>query len=104
MRTSLGCEQRWPDGSTSRDRRASVSLLVQLAGAHNDQIDCVAAFTLVGVNGTERSRTPIASKTALEIADGITAADGSPAPQGFSVGRSMRSITTSGTAGKVMIG
>ena len=34
----------------------------------DDQIDCVAAFILVGVNGTERSRTPIASKTALEIA------------------------------------
>ena len=52
----------------------------------------IAALTLSGVNGTERSRTPIASKTAFEIADGTTAADGSPAPQGFSFGRSISSI------------
>src|SRR5262245_11132208 len=64
----------------------------------------VAAFTLLGVNGTERSRTPVASNTAFEIADGTTAAAGSPAPQGGMVGRSMRSMTISGTCGKVRIG
>ena len=32
-----------------------------------------------GVNGTERSRTPTASNTAFEIAEGTTAAVGSPA-------------------------
>jgi hypothetical protein len=63
-----------------------------------------AALTFAGVNGTDRSRTPTASKTAFEIAEGITAADGSPAPQGFSFGRSISSMTISGTAGKVMIG
>ena len=36
-------------------------------------------------------------------AAGTTDADGSPLPQGFSCGRSMRSITTSGTSGKPMI-
>jgi glycosyltransferase involved in cell wall biosynthesis len=50
-----------------------------------------AAFTLVGVNGTERMRTPVASNTALATADGTTAAAGSPAPQGRSFGRSIRS-------------
>src|ERR1022692_2320780 len=63
----------------------------------------IAAFTLSGVNGTERKRTPVAAKTAFEIAAGTTAADGSPLPQGFSSGRSMRSITTSGTSGKPMM-
>src|SRR4051794_29582330 len=51
----------------------------------------MAAFTLSGVNGTDRRRTPIASNTAFEIADGTTAAAGSPAPHGFSFGRSIRS-------------
>jgi glycosyltransferase involved in cell wall biosynthesis len=50
-----------------------------------------AAFTFVGVNGTERMRTPVASNTALAMADGTTAAAGSPAPQGRSFGRSIRS-------------
>src|SRR5262249_23820461 len=46
----------------------------------------IAAFALAGVNGTERSRTPAASNTALEIADGMTAAGGSPAPHGGAFG------------------
>ena len=58
----------------------------------------------VGTNGTERRRTPMASNTAFEIADGTTAADGSPAPHGDVVGRSMSSKTISGTSGKVRIG
>ena len=45
----------------------------------------IAAFTLSGVYGTERSRTPVASNTAFEIADGTTAAAGSPAPHGARV-------------------
>ena len=64
----------------------------------------MAAFTLSGVYGTERSRTPMASNTALEIADGTTAAAGSPAPHGRSAGRSIRSMTISGTSGNVRIG
>src|SRR5690242_19561362 len=63
-----------------------------------------AARTLAGVKGTERSRTPVASKIALAIAAGTTAAVGSPAPHGFSCGRSIRSIATSGTSGNVKIG
>ena len=51
----------------------------------------IAAITLSGVKGTERSRTPIASNTAFEIAEGTTAAAGSPAPHGRSFGRSIRS-------------
>jgi len=48
-----------------------------------------ASFTFSGLKGTDRILTPAASKIAFEIADGITAADGSPAPQGFSFGRSI---------------
>ena len=61
---------------------------------------CSAALTFSRLNGTERRRMPVASKTAFEIEEDITAAEGSPAPQGFSVGRSIRSITISGTLGK----
>src|SRR5262249_40721679 len=69
------------------------------------QIACVmTALTLAGVKGIERKRTPVASNTALAIAEGMTAALGSPAPQGFSVGRSINSITISGTCGNVRIG
>ncbi len=56
------------------------------------------ASTFSSVKGTERKRTPVASKSALAIAEGTTAAVGSPAPQGFSVGRSMRSIAIDGTS------
>src|SRR6266550_8594881 len=64
----------------------------------------MAALTLSGVKGTERSRTPVASNTALEIADGTTAADGSPAPQGAAFGWLISSTTISGMSGKVRIG
>src|ERR1700730_7609743 len=64
----------------------------------------MAVCTLSGVNGTERSRAPVASKTAFEMADGTTAAEGSPPPHGFSSGRSMRSMATSGISGKVRMG
>src|SRR5215470_13327335 len=57
-----------------------------------------------GVNGTVRILTPVASKTALEIADGTTAADGSPAPHGGSWGRLISSDSTTGTSGNVRIG
>ncbi|MFB0898931.1 MAG: hypothetical protein QMB14_04845 [Polaromonas sp.] len=50
-----------------------------------------AAFTLAGRKGTNRNRTPIASKTAFEIADGTTIGAISPAPH-------------SGTPGKRKIG
>ena len=56
-----------------------------------------ASLTFSGVKGIERILTPIASKTAFEIAEGTTAAEGSPAPQGFSFGRSIKSIAISGT-------
>jgi hypothetical protein len=41
-----------------------------------------AAFTLPGVNGTRRSRTPVASKMALAIAAATGRLEGSPAPEG----------------------
>src|SRR5437867_8382361 len=64
----------------------------------------MAASTLAGVKGTDRSRTPIASKTALAMAAGTTAAAGPPAPHGFSVGRSTSSMSTVGISGNVRIG
>jgi glycine/D-amino acid oxidase-like deaminating enzyme len=67
-----------------------------------DHTPCNAARNFAGVNGTERSRMPVASNTALLTAEGTTAAAGSPAPQGRSAGRSTRSSTISGTSGKVM--
>ena len=63
-----------------------------------------AVFTLAGENGTERNRTPMASNTAFEIAEGTTAAEGSPAPHGGDIGRSIRSMMISGTSAKVRIG
>src|SRR5580704_6083036 len=63
-----------------------------------------AASTFAGVNGTERSRAPVASNTAPAIAAGTSAQVGSPAPHGTSSGRSMRSIATSGISGNVRIG
>jgi hypothetical protein len=44
-----------------------------------------AVFTRPGVKGTNRSRLPVASKTALQIAvaAGVMAAAGSPAPHGI---------------------
>src|SRR5271165_5102693 len=68
------------------------------------QVDSRAAFTFCRVNGTERSRTPVASKTAFEIDEETIALVGSPAPHGFSVGRSISSITISGNSGKVRMG
>jgi hypothetical protein len=47
------------------------------------------ALTFSGVSGTERRPAPVASNVAFEIVDYTTAADGSPAPQGFSAGRSI---------------
>src|SRR5207253_2854144 len=64
----------------------------------------MAASTLAGVKGTDRSRTPIASKTALAMAAGTTAAAGSPAPHGLSVGRSTSSMSTVGISANVRIG
>src|SRR5262249_20658685 len=62
------------------------------------------ACTFIGVNGTLRSRTPMASNTALEIAGGGRQAAGSPTPHGGSVGRLISSMWTSGTSGKRRIG
>jgi len=66
---------------------------IERAAEQSDVHDPVrmAASTLAGVKGTDRRRTPIASKTALAMAAGTTAAAGSPAPHGFSVGRSTSS-------------
>src|SRR6266849_3793964 len=64
----------------------------------------MAACTLAGLNGTERSRTPTASNTAFAIAEGTTAVAGSPTPHGFSVGRSISSMSTSGISENVKMG
>jgi hypothetical protein len=64
------------------------------------KIDC----SFAALNGTERILAPVASKIAFEIAEGTTAAVGSPAPHGFSVGRSINSMTISGSSGNDEIG
>src|ERR1700730_18259891 len=77
---------------------------VSFASLSGDQVLSNAALTFAGVNGTERKRTPVASKTAFAIEDGTTGAAGSPTPHGFARGRSMSSISIRGTSGKVRIG
>ena len=49
------------------------------------QVGSKATFTFCRVNGAERRRTPVASKTAFEIDAGTMALEGSPAPNGGSV-------------------
>jgi hypothetical protein len=68
------------------------------------QVGSKATFTLWRLIGAARWRTPVASKTAFEIDAGTMALEGSPAPNGGSVGRSTSSITISGTSGKVRMG
>ena len=79
------------------------------AGLQKHVPDCYVIDLKIGcsfdaLNGTERILAPVASKIAFEIAEGTTAAVGSPAPHGFSVGRSINSMTISGSSGNVRIG
>src|ERR1700733_8851526 len=78
----------------------SVGQSAQFCLGSEAQVDSKATFTFRRVNGAERRRTPVASKTAFEIDAGTMALEGSPAPNGGSVGRSISSITISGTSGK----
>jgi hypothetical protein len=55
-----------------------------------------AAFTRAAVNGSRRSRTPVASKIALPTAAGIAVMAFSPEPIAGSFGRLMSAIFTSG--------
>src|SRR5262245_7520253 len=55
-----------------------------------------AAFTRAEVNGTVRSRTPVASKIALASAPPIGGIDASPAPITGSFGRSISEISIAG--------
>src|SRR5262249_30704063 len=91
---------------THRLRRLMFYVEERSAGALriSHQLPCIAAFTLASIYGIERSRMPVASNTAFEIAEGMTEAAGSPAARGFSVGRSIRSMTISGTWGNLRIG
>ena len=59
-----------------------------------------AAFTRSGVNGTVRSRTPVASNTALASAAPTGAHAASPAPSGGSFGRSTSSMSSLGHVGE----
>lgn len=49
-------------------------------------------MTTSAVKGIVRSRTPVASKMALEMADGITLTAGSPTPEGGICGLGMRIV------------
>ncbi len=67
-------------------------------------LPCSAAFTRSGVSGRMRSRTPVASNTALASAGPTGQHAASAAPTGFSFGRSISSISIFGTSEKVRIG
>ena len=88
------------------DIAISVTFLLRYRNTFPDcyVIDLKIGSSFEALNGTERILAPVASKIAFEIAEGTTAAVGSPAPHGFSVGRSINSITISGSSGKVRIG
>src|SRR5207245_4594430 len=64
----------------------------------------IPALTRSGVYGTVLWLFFFKQKTAYEIADGTTAAAGSPAPHGGWSGRLISTDTTSGTSGNVRIG
>src|SRR5213593_3253337 len=87
------------DSRGLRDRQPGDPTIYALA-----PVVFVAATTFAGVNGTLRSRTPMASKTALEMAGAGNTALGSPTPQGGSLGRLISSMWTSGTSGNRKIG
>ena len=57
-----------------------------------------AAFTRSAVNGSCRSRAPVASKTALPIAAAVTVIDVSPAPIAAASGRLISTVSTTGTS------
>src|SRR5450759_1735302 len=63
-----------------------------------------SALMRSGVNGTVRSRTPVASYTALPSAAPTAAHAASPAPSGGSFGRSTRSMSSLGTSENLRIG
>src|SRR5262245_32312651 len=63
-----------------------------------------ASLTFSGVKGTERSRAPVASYTALAIAAGMAQAIGSPAPHEGVPGRSISATSTLGASVMVMMG
>src|SRR5690348_3129633 len=63
-----------------------------------------AASTFAGVNGSWRSRTPMAEKTALPMAAAIVSDAGSPAPHAGWVGWSSSTTWTLGTSVKWRIG
>ena len=94
----------WQLGHDNAWRFSDICLVASAFTIEIDQAPCIAALTFAGVKGTERNRTPTASKTAFAIADGTIADAGSPAPHGGSVGRLISSITTSGTSAKVRMG
>jgi hypothetical protein len=73
--TEVGPHQIAMDGAILRQSRRPTPLAMRRQSP-------IAALTLAGVKGTDLSRTPVASKTALLIAAGTTAAEGSPEPQG----------------------
>lgn len=82
-------------GACSASRRAGCARLLRVCATA-----ARAAFTRSGVNGTERSRAPAASNTALPIAAGTTTTAGSPTPHGGSSARSIGRDSTFGTSGK----
>jgi hypothetical protein len=87
----------------------SLFLVTSLPGYRNMLPDCCVIDRKIGcsfdaLNGTERILAPVASKIAFEIAEVTTAAVGSPASHGFLVGRSINSMTISGSSGNVRIG
>src|SRR6185295_1537257 len=63
-----------------------------------------AAFIRSARNGTVRSRTPVASNTALPSAAGTGVEAASPAPSGGWSSRWMSSNSSLGTSGNVRIG
>jgi hypothetical protein len=62
------------------------------------------AFTRSGVNGSRRSRTPVASKMAFASAADVGPCDASPVPRYGSPGRLINATSIGGTSENVRIG
>ena len=94
VRTALDGDVFSPKGGRDVALYFIIACLARRSSCYLDFARRIAASTLAGLNGTDRKRTPVASKTAFAIAEGTTEVVGSPAPHGTSFGRSIKSITT----------
>src|SRR5437773_1175114 len=82
----------------------AVLFLGEHAGDGHGRTRVMAAFTRSARKGTVRSRTPVASNTALPRAAGTGVEAASPTPRGGWSTRCINSNSSLGTSGQVRLG